>query len=290
MLGWVILLEALKQLGLALTAFHDNRGRFPLGSENTGYPTPSQSYSWWFPRITWALRLYPYVEQNNAYTAYDFTLPPSTGAAQWFDNANSQGPGAPTSLVVPVFLCPADGLGGSPKPWGTHGTFAVSNYLAFFGDKTYGGNLPWAVAKNVRHAFGWNFGARLAEITDGTSSTMALGEYLTGVKVEYDIRGVVWYDHAGSSQIYTQFTPNAPNPDSLHPSWPTSSYPEQNLPSVLSSGSDGTHDTAAVRSRHPGGVNVVFADGSVHFVNQNISLATWQALGSIDAGEVAGSY
>ncbi len=36
--------------------------------------------------------------------------------------------------------------------------------------------------------------------------------------------------------------------------------------------------------------NIVFADGSLHFFSQDISLATWQALGSIDAGEVVGSY
>jgi prepilin-type processing-associated H-X9-DG protein len=48
--------------------------------------------------------------------------------------------------------------------------------------------------------------------------------------------------------------------------------------------------TAASRSRHPGGVNVLKADGSVHFVSQNIDLATWQAMGSISGGEIISGY
>ena len=43
----------------------------------------------------------------------------------------------------------------------------------------------------------------------------------------------------------------------------------------------------AVRSRHPGGVNVCMADGSVHFVQDTIDLALWQALISADGDELA---
>jgi prepilin-type processing-associated H-X9-DG protein len=41
----------------------------------------------------------------------------------------------------------------------------------------------------------------------------------------------------------------------------------------------------AARSRHPGGVNVCMADGSVHFVQNAIDLALWQAMASMDGGE-----
>jgi prepilin-type processing-associated H-X9-DG protein len=59
-------------------------------------------------------------------------------------------------------------------------------------------------------------------------------------------------------------------------------------------------------SQHPGGVNAVFADGSIHFINQNINTGNraappalpgagspygvWGALGSIDGGEGNGEY
>jgi prepilin-type processing-associated H-X9-DG protein len=48
--------------------------------------------------------------------------------------------------------------------------------------------------------------------------------------------------------------------------------------------------TAAARSRHPGGVNVLRADGSVGFIEQSINLATWQALGTIAGGEVLNDF
>ena len=39
-------------------------------------------------------------------------------------------------------------------------------------------------------------------------------------------------------------------------------------------------------SRHPGGVNVNFADGSVKFIKETIATATWWALGTRAGGEV----
>ena len=43
------------------------------------------------------------------------------------------------------------------------------------------------------------------------------------------------------------------------------------------------------RSFHPGGVNLAMADGSVHFMNEGIKTTVWQALGSINSGEVISS-
>jgi prepilin-type processing-associated H-X9-DG protein len=47
--------------------------------------------------------------------------------------------------------------------------------------------------------------------------------------------------------------------------------------------------TSAVRSKHPGGVNVGFADGSVRFIKNSINLYTWRALASAAGGEVISS-
>jgi prepilin-type processing-associated H-X9-DG protein len=43
---------------------------------------------------------------------------------------------------------------------------------------------------------------------------------------------------------------------------------------------------AAARSKHSGGVNVAFADGSVRFIRDSINLQTWQAMGTKAGGEV----
>ena len=49
---------------------------------------------------------------------------------------------------------------------------------------------------------------------------------------------------------------------------------------------------ATATSRHPGGVNVLFADGSSRFIKSTVNTTTWWALGSRAGSEVidAGSY
>jgi prepilin-type N-terminal cleavage/methylation domain-containing protein/prepilin-type processing-associated H-X9-DG protein len=44
------------------------------------------------------------------------------------------------------------------------------------------------------------------------------------------------------------------------------------------------------RSYHSGGVNVLFADGSGHFIGNGVDIATWRALGTIAGGEVPGDW
>ena len=45
-------------------------------------------------------------------------------------------------------------------------------------------------------------------------------------------------------------------------------------------------NTFAFKSRHPGGVQFAFVDGSVHFISQSIDLPTYRALATITGGEV----
>jgi prepilin-type processing-associated H-X9-DG protein len=45
----------------------------------------------------------------------------------------------------------------------------------------------------------------------------------------------------------------------------------------------------AARGQHPGGVNVLFCDGSVKFIKNSVSIPTWRALSTQDAGEVVSS-
>ena len=44
----------------------------------------------------------------------------------------------------------------------------------------------------------------------------------------------------------------------------------------------------AARSRHPGGVNVMAADGAAHFVTDSVDPAVWKALSTRAGGEAAG--
>ena len=124
----------------------------------------------------------------------------------------------------------------------------------------------------------------IAQIRDGTSNTLCIAESLTGP--EGYGRGFFWSDQACGALAFTELAPNSPLPDRCYPTveW-CLNLPEQNLPSVWGDGS--TTDTCAARSRHPGGVQVLMADGSVHFINDTIDLSTWRALATIAGGEVA---
>jgi prepilin-type processing-associated H-X9-DG protein len=51
----------------------------------------------------------------------------------------------------------------------------------------------------------------------------------------------------------------------------------------------GPYGAASANSLHPGGVNMCFADGSVHFIKNSVSLVTWWGLGSRAGGEVLSS-
>ena len=49
------------------------------------------------------------------------------------------------------------------------------------------------------------------------------------------------------------------------------------------------HGWRTARSRHPGGVNILFVDGSVHFMKNSINLVAWQGIATVAGGEVISS-
>jgi prepilin-type processing-associated H-X9-DG protein/prepilin-type N-terminal cleavage/methylation domain-containing protein len=289
----------LKQIGLAMHNFNVSHRRFPPGAQHEllapigTYPPPG-------PRLTYMILLYPGLERDNIFQQFNQKPEVSTIDGYgvhiaWCGSSNSLGPPTPalTAVVVPSLQCPSDGQGGDNS---THydnegtalGTWNHSNYLGFFGDKNYGGFFTGNPPNNLA-VFRLYYGVRPEDIRDGTSNTMAFGEYLRGLSQEYteDHRGAHWIDWPGYSQLYTQFGPNSSNPDLFALANQCYNRPDLNLPCA---GSTWKLATAGSRSRHPGGVNVLMADGSVRFIQQNIDLAIWQALGTIQGGEVFGDF
>jgi prepilin-type processing-associated H-X9-DG protein len=86
------------------------------------------------------------------------------------------------------------------------------------------------------------------------------------------------------SGISGHYTPNTPSNDVLYH---CTNLPNQNRPCTQNT--TATLESAASRSMHPGGVNVVLCDGSVHFVSNNISPTTWAASATIAGGETLGT-
>jgi prepilin-type processing-associated H-X9-DG protein len=117
------------------------------------------------------------------------------------------------------------------------------------------------------------------------SHTMAMAEYLTGASPE-DIRGFFYTNRAVCQTMFVTLGPNSPAPDTTmfcenvtYGVTPNDSF--NNLPCIVG---NGNNDYASPRSRHPGGVNAVFCDGSVHFMPDEIDITVWRNLGWIADG------
>jgi prepilin-type N-terminal cleavage/methylation domain-containing protein/prepilin-type processing-associated H-X9-DG protein len=275
----------LKQLGIAMHNYHDVTSSFPPGTLNAGVPFGA-------PRMTYMIHLYPYFEQTNVYNAFNFSLTGPPFGLPWYNTVNSLGSTSVCGTTVNTLLCPSDGLGsvylqawppGSPLSATNH--LNRSNYEGFFGNINMGAAIP---ANNnpfhLKAAFRLQVPTRIAEFNDGTSNSMLMSEGLTGVGGGIDDpRGCMWADFAGATQLYTQLTPNSSSPDLLYPGYCTNA-PNLNLP--CANGTGGGTDTAAARSRHPGGVNTVMGDGSVRFMKNAINVSVWRGLGSVAGAEV----
>jgi prepilin-type N-terminal cleavage/methylation domain-containing protein len=269
----------IRQLGLALMNHHDVKKAYPPGIVDNN----NQLFG--YPRTTWTMYTYPYLEEGTLYALFDFNAAPDCGGSIWFNPKNYPIVETPVDL----FFCPSDGAGGRihKHPFCGGGAPARGNYAGFFGNLNMGAATT-APHPNHRNApFRMNKGVELREITDGTSRTMMVSEVLTGVpNNDRDYRGVHWYDHVGTSQIHTRFGPNSASPDALYPAWcdSTTNVPAMNLPCSQGS-SSGEDNFASARSQHPGGVQSVMADVSVRFVTNSVDLIVWQAMGSIDGEE-----
>lgn len=173
-----------------------------------------------------------------------------------------------------------------------------------------------------RSVFGFSQGTTAQAIRDGLANTMAVAEHLRGVS-DRDGRGAFWFNDAGMQMLHAALAPNSTQPDRLHPirvitggnpnDWgcfttvgrtgalsPNSpnNQPGLNLPCEGGRERDsraGIDGAATARSRHRGGVNVLFCDGHVGFIDDTIdsrvnvtttppTYGTWQRLAWIDDG------
>jgi hypothetical protein len=189
-----------------------------------------------------------------------------------------------TGARVPIYYCPSDsGLDL------TNGTYQRrrGNYVVNWGSVRYGD----APAANAEGPFSHLNGNRstpklvkIATIGDGTSNTLMLSETLMATSPDdNDWRGDIHNDD-GVFKFMTITTPNSTAPDVVN--W-ISPNPD-NRPGMWATSSGSQY--SAARSRHTGGVNVALSDGSIRFVSNSVALVTWQALGSMNGGEVVSNY
>lgn len=289
----------LKQLGLALHNYHDTVGMFPHSRGGWNLHRNGD--------FSGLIALLPYMEQAPLYNLIDD--PPQHPYTQTY---------VPWQSQIGMLLCPSDTR---PSTGGAERTIGLNNYHFSVGT-TINDNYCTSPPANcvTTGAFGFRSYVKLADITDGTSNTIAMAEVGLGNSRETrDIIGRAAYGVTGIATDPTICLATATNrrynpgvnvsswvQGSLwpfgHPFWSSvTTVLPPNSPSCYQQATDNPSAAWGIfsaSSRHPGGVQVLMADGSVHFISENINTGSmvppdfgvWGALGTISGGEPTGAF
>jgi prepilin-type N-terminal cleavage/methylation domain-containing protein/prepilin-type processing-associated H-X9-DG protein len=253
----------LKQIGLACHAYHDSRGSFPPG--HTAWPSSDPLAT--SPGWGWAAHLLPFLEQTNLYQNIQFNLPIEHPA-----NADAR------LMGLAILLCPSDP--GVPMSFTIYNSAgqpiadaAPSSYAASWGI----GELT-SVPGLGEGVFYRNSHIRIADITDGTSNTTMIGDRA------WSQAQAPW---AGAVQAgVVRAGPQNPWPDATAPA-SIFCLVHNNWINIRSDPDGGLDDFS---SAHPGGLNLLFADGSVRFLldvtDPGPRHDNFKALGTRAGGEI----
>jgi prepilin-type N-terminal cleavage/methylation domain-containing protein/prepilin-type processing-associated H-X9-DG protein len=252
----------LKQIGLALHNYHISQGRFPPGYfDQALWPNPDMGPGW-----GWASFLLPELEQVSVQGEINFNL-----------NVGSTNAGvvAARATKLKVFVCPSDSnldtftvTDGGSGSW----LLAPGSYVACNGNEGVDDfSTPPHSGAFVRSTLGF----RTADITDGLSNTFFVGERSTTMS------RAAWAGVVTNAQV-----PSVRSPGDFSGA------------SALVLGHCGPHlpndnivtDADAMSSGHTSGVQFLFGDGSVHLINNSISVSVYDALATRACGETIGNY
>jgi prepilin-type N-terminal cleavage/methylation domain-containing protein/prepilin-type processing-associated H-X9-DG protein len=271
-------LNNLKQLSLAMLNYHSDMRTLPDGG------------STYHGSGTWQVLILPYIEQNTLRALYQgYDQLPINGA--WI----SPNLGNVTSKQLPICTCPSDmvALPGGQTWAGT----SYHNYAANFGNTAVGDSYSDGTMRTENTyngitfagaPFGYRNPQRFSDITDGASTTLMLAEVVQGQRI--DLRGFTWWGDGAA--FMTSLRPNDSNPDIVtHLDYCDPNPPNPPADCTGISTADGhAIRVFAARSRHLGGLNVSFCDGSCRWISNDVDPLTWQALGTSRGNETLGNY
>ncbi|NBR06709.1 MAG: DUF1559 domain-containing protein [Planctomycetes bacterium] len=269
----------LKQIGLAMMNYEstyrtlppgyiDNMTTNPVNSVATSNPDPIIGWGW-------GTLILPYLEQEPLYKSINI------GSIAM--NNTSPAAIALRKTVIKGFLCPSDDSGiNTFTISGTGGNFELAK-------SSYAGVNGQAELADFDTALGLGMflrgrGVSIAEVTDGLSNTIFVGERssksakqavgtlpgvctwvgaLPGGDLDGESPALYILGHTGDPS--DPHKPNTPQPD-------------------------GFYHAEDFTSKHSGGINFLLGDGSVRFITDNIDKQTWVKLGTRNGGEVTGDY
>lgn len=240
-------IDNLKQMGIACQNYHDAMRCLPPGYLAAGAYVDGQTDT--TPGWGWAAFLLPNMEQNTVYQSANFNFP-----IQHPVNATA------VQTWLASYVCPSDILPGTPyalpNPSGSAAAPAApASYAACTGSDAF--EVFAATGDGV---FYRNSGTRLAEILDGTTFTILVGERA------FAISQGIWAGAMNNAAV-VRGKLNICQPivagTYLQASGLTLSHAHLNNAAFDGNDGAGLDDFS---SMHPAGSNFVFADGSVHFI------------------------
>jgi prepilin-type N-terminal cleavage/methylation domain-containing protein/prepilin-type processing-associated H-X9-DG protein len=290
----------MRQLGLAVHQYVDSTGVLPPSMVLAGSGTTVAWSNGWSIHM----RILPAIGQGPSFDALNFSV-----AYQQHENTTV------TGQVIATFLCPSE-ANQQPTSHQTFGNVGVNNYGWNMGDWFVWGRF--AGPSPNRAAFGPNQSLPWSAFRDGLSQTLLMAEVKAYQPYLRDCGGLSQINNpsnvpgpdANPMQVapeygggnctlkpdghaewvdggvhHTGFT-TAWRPNKRTPGGPNGSIPDLDINGQREKQGGPTFAAITARSYHPGGVNVLFGDGSVRFVKSSVNGTTWRALGTVAGGEV----
>jgi prepilin-type N-terminal cleavage/methylation domain-containing protein/prepilin-type processing-associated H-X9-DG protein len=255
--------------------------------------------------------LTPYLEQTAVYNSIDLTK-------TMYQLTPPYGIQAPVAVQtrVPTFICPSDkGESVCSNAYAIQGELAPTNYAFCLGTGTSRGRTGWLGSPwDADGVFFAQSKVKITDIKDGSSNTIGISERILGeggeattVASRAEIKPQTMFVNPGAEtndancsgtlrinfsqrRMYTWVAGEPRCTSYNHYYLPN----DKNNPDCVSNftGTDpitrsSGHGLSTARSRHTGGVNTGYCDGSVHFVSDGIDLTIWRAMATRSGGEVA---
>jgi prepilin-type N-terminal cleavage/methylation domain-containing protein/prepilin-type processing-associated H-X9-DG protein len=296
----------LKQIGLAIHNYHGVFKRFPPAT--TRVPNPN----YWMHGPTWWVYTLPYVEQDNVFKKTTFISVGGANVTFWFADTGAVNKPVYEGVVFPLIRCPSSSL----PEWnlideenGTDGYRAYEpTYTCILGSArhptadTTARNGPVSDGGVIVLRFTAQETPKITDVTDGTSNTIMVGEQsdwsdpLQADPLYADMRSS---DSRGAF-MGTSYVTQPRGPDSLKfckgPDGRNRNnncmrcYNTTTVVAPLGSkrfvfGQSGDERCGTpIQSAHPGGANVLLADGSVQFLTTGLDLNTFMNMADRNDG------
>ncbi|HET6572863.1 MAG TPA: DUF1559 domain-containing protein [Fimbriiglobus sp.] len=296
----------LKQLGLACHNYHDANGKLPPGRKGLGNTQGAAIGSYPSDPVILnhhgLLYLLPYIEQDNLYKQFNlsaasgnfmasqvFGYPISPGSKLSTPDAIASGNALLSAFEIKTLICPSDGgnkympIGSVHySPDGSGGTVrAVKTNYDFIAEDNGVNRYNWwrVTTTGTRYIFGENSDTTLTTISDGTSNTLMMGEQTLEL-----------FNGTTSAWAYAGWVSVGIDPvgnwNTTFPAQGLNIWNYNNSTNALNNKPGRRASWYNAASLHTGGVNFVYADGSVHFLNQSIDAPNLTRLSRMADGQV----